>query len=72
MAGMGVGFLSMHTVGLERAAGRLVVLRVEATPVMRQWFVIHRRRHRMSDVATAFRDHLMATGAREIEKAIAG
>ncbi len=72
MAGMGVGFLSLHTVGLERSAGRLAVLRVEGTPVMRQWFVIHRHLQRLTAAAAGFRDHLVEAGAREIERALAG
>ena len=72
MAGMGVGFLSLHTVGLERAAGRLVVLGVAATPVMRQWHVIHRPQQRLTAAAAAFREHLAEAGAREIERALAG
>jgi len=72
LAGMGVGFLSLHTVGLERAAGRLIVLKVAATPVMRQWFVVHRHPHRLTTAASGFRDHLVEAGAREIERVLAG
>lgn len=70
VAGMGIGFVSLHTVGLERATRRLAVLRVEGTPVMRRWFVIHRREQRLPNAAAGFRDYLVATGAREIETAI--
>ena len=70
IAGMGIGFVSLHTVGLERVARRLAVLRVEGTPVMRRWFVVHRREQRLPRAAEAFRDHLGAAGAREIESAI--
>ncbi len=37
MAGMGLSFLSLHTVGLEAAARRLALLAVSGTPVMRDW-----------------------------------
>jgi DNA-binding transcriptional LysR family regulator len=70
VAGMGIGFVSLHTVGLERATRRLAVLRVEGTPVMRRWFVIHRHAQRLPHAAEGFRDYLVATGAREIETAI--
>jgi DNA-binding transcriptional LysR family regulator len=43
MAGMGIAVLSQHTVGLELALGLLKTLPVEGFPVMRSWFVAHRR-----------------------------
>jgi LysR family transcriptional regulator, low CO2-responsive transcriptional regulator len=43
MAGMGIAVLSQHTVGLELALGLLKPLNLENFPVMRSWFVAHRR-----------------------------
>jgi DNA-binding transcriptional LysR family regulator len=43
MAGMGVAVLSQHTVGLELALGLLKTLPMQGFPVMRSWFVAHRR-----------------------------
>ena len=40
MAGLGIGFLSLHTVIDELASGRLVQLRAEGLPIERQWFVV--------------------------------
>jgi DNA-binding transcriptional LysR family regulator len=68
MAGMGVSFLSLHTVGLETATRRLVVLPVGGMPVMRDWFVIQRERKHISPAAAAFRDYLVAEGARSIKR----
>jgi LysR family transcriptional regulator, low CO2-responsive transcriptional regulator len=70
MAGMGVSFLSLHTVGLEVAARRLAVLEVAGTPVMRHWYVIHRERKRLSPVAEAFKTFLIERGAKAIEQAL--
>jgi DNA-binding transcriptional LysR family regulator len=70
MAGMGVSFLSLHTVGLEVAARRLAVLEVAGTPVMRNWYVIHRERKRLSPVAEAFKTFLIARGAKAIDQAL--
>jgi len=70
MAGMGVSFLSLHTVGLEVAARRLVVLAVAGTPVMRDWYVIHRERKRLSPVAGAFKTFLIERGAKAIEQVV--
>ena len=41
MAGMGLSFLSLHTIGLELRSGLLQVLDVEGTPVMRMWNIVH-------------------------------
>ena len=70
MAGMGVSFISLHTVGLELAARRLVALKVTGTPVMRDWYVIHRERKRLSPVAQAFKAFLIERGARMIALAL--
>ncbi|HUJ88180.1 MAG TPA: LysR family transcriptional regulator [Burkholderiales bacterium] len=70
MAGMGVSFLSLHTAGLELAAGRLAVLRVAGTPVMRDWYVIHREKKRLSPAAEAFKEFLARQGAGLIERVV--
>ncbi len=66
MAGMGIAFISEHTVGLERMAGRLVVLPVRGTPVLREWFVVHRAEKQLLPIATSFRDFLLAGGAENV------
>jgi len=71
MAGMGIAFLSMHTIGLELRAQRLVLLPVAGLPVMREWFVIHRKGKRLSPAAQAFKSFLLAQGAGLIERAVA-
>ena len=58
-AGLGLGILSLHTLELELAMQRLVVLNVERFPIMRQWFVVHRKGKRLSTVAQAFLDFLI-------------
>lgn len=70
MAGMGVAFLSMHTIGLELRARRLVLLPVAGLPVMREWFVIHRKGKRLSPAAQAFKAFLLEQGAALIERAV--
>ncbi len=71
MAEMGIAFLSEHTVGLEVAARRLVRLRVPDTPVMRQWFAVHRTDKRLLPAARAFREFLLRDGAQLIEEQMA-
>ncbi len=55
MAGMGLSFLSLHTVGLELRTGLLRVLDVEGTPLMRTWNVVHLQSKVLSPAAEAFR-----------------
>ncbi len=67
IAGLGISFLSAHTVTLERQVGSLVVLDVQGFPKMRNWYVVHRKRKRLSPVATAFKEFLRCDGASLIE-----
>jgi len=55
MAGMGLGFLSLHTIGLEVQHGLLQVLTIEGTPVMRTWNLVHLLAKILSPAAEAFR-----------------
>jgi LysR family transcriptional regulator, low CO2-responsive transcriptional regulator len=58
MAGMGIGFLSSHTVQLELQAKRLVMLDVVGFPIVRNWYIVHRTDKRLSPVARAFKEFL--------------
>ncbi|KQU84966.1 transcriptional regulator [Variovorax sp. Root318D1] len=62
IAGMGVSFLSAHTISQETRAGSLRVLDVEGFPLMLNWYVVHRRNKRLPPVAQAFKDFLLADG----------
>ena len=63
-AGLGLGLLSRATIEQELALKRLVVLDVEELPIMRHWFVVHRRGKRLSAAAEAFKNFMLrdATG----------
>jgi DNA-binding transcriptional LysR family regulator len=63
MAGMGIGFLSAHTIAQELRTGSLKVLDVRGFPLMLHWYVVHRRHKRLPPVAQAFKDFLMNEGA---------
>jgi DNA-binding transcriptional LysR family regulator len=41
MAGMGLSFLSLHTIGLEAQNDLIKVLPVEGTPIVRTWNLVH-------------------------------
>jgi len=70
MAGMGITFISAHTIGLELATGRLCVLDVRGLPVLRQWFAVHLAGRRLSPVTARFREFLLAAGADAIERSL--
>lgn len=58
-AGLGLGLVSMHTLELELEAGRLAVLDVEKLPIMRHWYLVHRKGKRLSAVAQAFKGFVL-------------
>lgn len=70
IAGMGLSFISAHTVGLELATGNLVALDIVGLPIVRQWFVIHLSRRRLAPIAAEFRDFLVRQGAPIIDSAV--
>ena len=62
VAGLGIAFLSGHTIGAELVAQRLVVLDVRGLPVVRHWHVVHMRQRRMMPAAEAVRAFLTERG----------
>ncbi|OGI41558.1 MAG: transcriptional regulator [Candidatus Muproteobacteria bacterium RBG_16_62_13] len=54
-AGLGLGLLSRATIEQELELKRLVVLDVADFPIMRHWYLVHRRGKRLSAVAEAFK-----------------
>src|SRR5439155_16566868 len=68
IAGMGISFLSAHTVTLERQVGSLVILDVQGFPLILNWYVVHRRHKRLPAVAAAFKRFLMDEGTTLIEE----
>jgi DNA-binding transcriptional LysR family regulator len=62
MAGMGLSFLSLHTMGLEIRSGLLQILDVAGTPVMRMWNMVHLQSRVLSPAAEAFRYFMLERG----------
>lgn len=58
-AGLGLGVLSIHTLEVELMLKRLVVLDVEGFPIMRHWYIVHRKGKRFSAIAQAFKDFVL-------------
>jgi len=66
-AGMGLGVVSIHTITLELETKRLVVLDVESFPILRHWYVVHRKGKRLSVVAQAFKEFLLQEAAQVMQ-----
>lgn len=64
IAGLGIAFISAHTVATELEDGRLVTLDVAGLPVVRQWFIVRRKDKLLLPPAQAMLDFLIAEGTR--------
>jgi len=62
-AGLGLGIVSIHTLELDLEAGRLVTLNVKDFPILRHWYVVHRKGKRLSPVAQAFKEFVLQEGS---------
>lgn len=61
-AGMGLGIVSIHTLELELETNRLVILDVEDFPIMRHWYLVHRKEKRLSPITQAFKEFVLNEG----------
>jgi LysR family transcriptional regulator for metE and metH len=62
MAGLGIAFLSAHTVAVEIADERLVALDIVGLPIVRQWFIVQLAKRRLLPAAAALRQFLIDEG----------
>lgn len=58
-AGLGLGLLSRDTLDMELSLGKLVILDVVDFPILRHWYVMHRKGKRLSAAAQAFKQFLL-------------
>lgn len=58
-AGIGIGIISRHGIELELETQRLVVLEVEDFPIVRHWYIVHRKDKRPSLAAVEFERFLL-------------
>jgi DNA-binding transcriptional LysR family regulator len=56
MAGLGVAFISAHTIALEAELGLLAILDVVGMPIHRQWFAVCRADRMLSPAMARFKD----------------
>ncbi len=68
MAGMGLSFISLNTIGHELRAGLIKVLDVEGMPIVANWYVTHLRQRRLSPAAEAFQDFIVKDGEKLINE----
>nr|ACX30514.1 LysR family transcriptional regulator [uncultured Candidatus Thioglobus sp.] len=54
-AGLGIGFVSKHTVKLELQNGIIKQLNAEKFPITRHWYVVHNAKNKLSPIAERFK-----------------
>jgi DNA-binding transcriptional LysR family regulator len=59
-AGLGLAVVSLQTIELELETRRLAVLPADGFPIVRHWYIVHRRDKRLSAASHAFRDLLLS------------
>jgi DNA-binding transcriptional LysR family regulator len=66
IGGLGIAFLSLHSLRLELEGGALAVLDVEGFPLRRRWYAVRRQGKRLSKAATVFLNFLLEEGEDEV------
>lgn len=64
MAGLGLAVLSLHSLCLERDAGKLTVLDVVDFPLKRRWYAVHLKGKILSLTAKTFLDYILENSHR--------
>jgi DNA-binding transcriptional LysR family regulator len=62
IAGMGLSFLSLHTLGLELRCGLIEIVHVEDSPIVRTWNIVHMQSKILSPAAEALRYFILEHG----------
>ncbi len=68
IAGLGIAFISAHTIAAEIEDGRLAMLDVIGLPEMRKWYVVRPAAKRLMPAAAALRDFLVSEGQASLPK----
>jgi LysR family transcriptional regulator, low CO2-responsive transcriptional regulator len=64
MAGLGISMLSYHTVAHEVQVGRLAILRVEGTPVLRKWYIARNKKKQLLPSPMRFWEFMKTNGGK--------
>jgi len=67
-AGLGLGIMSRDAIQNEISLGHLIMPDVLHFPIMRQWYVMHRKGKRLSPIALAFKTFLLKEAAQILKK----
>ena len=62
IAGLGIAFISAHTVAVELGDGRLTELKVEGLPIVRKWYAVRLREKAVMPAAEAMWQFLASEG----------
>ncbi len=68
IAGLGIAFISAHTIAAEIDDGRLIMLNIAGLPEVRRWFVVRPAAKRLMPAARVLRDFLVTDGHRFLPK----
>jgi LysR family transcriptional regulator, low CO2-responsive transcriptional regulator len=72
MAGMGLAFISLHTIGLELQTSHLVLLDVKGLPIVRTWYALYPANKLLSPAAQAFAQFMLAEAPAYMESLFPG
>ncbi|CAC9541228.1 hypothetical protein [uncultured Gammaproteobacteria bacterium] len=61
-AGLGIGFVSKHTVNLELDNGIIKQLTAQKFPITRHWYIVHNKKSRLSPIAKKFKTFIIDNG----------
>jgi len=67
-AGLGLGLMSRDAVRMELDLGLLAALDVRHFPILRHWYLVHRKAKRLSAQAQAFKDFVLTEAAGVLDK----
>ena len=70
MAGLGIAFISGHTVATELSDGRLISLDIQGMPIVRQWYVVWRKERPLLPPAIALSEYFSSSSSRFLPKAL--
>lgn len=63
-AHIGIGIISRHGIELELETKRLCILDVIGFPIVRNWYLVHRKEKRLSTAVSAFEQYLLNEAAK--------
>jgi len=62
IAGLGIAFISGHTIDSSLATNSLTILDVEGLPIIRQWCIVHLRQRRLMPAVATIRSFFVTEG----------